>query len=250
MNSSSPLTRTQVRTLNENWTRVTGSKVCFNWTKEGNQPQEWGASPFGNQSEETKSARQNYNFGEMIGKIKTLQSEGKTICLFVGRTPLEKLPSDQGEAKENEVWVSADISLKPYCSWNNPCIESTDLTQRLYLWLDLNERRLFVSIKGLFDKIVFDQSTSKFLGKNFYQHFSILLHSDESEMLFKDPSTYQERPDKIHPQDISSWQCAAIKEHLETIFHTVEHHEGTDYPYKGNYSGIDKSHFIVRHPKT
>ena len=44
-----------------------------------------------------------------ISKIDALIADGKKVCLFIGRMPKEKLPSETGEAKEDEIWVSGDI---------------------------------------------------------------------------------------------------------------------------------------------
>ncbi len=146
----------------------------------------------GNGLEDSKYEKEKeYNFGETLNKIKTFQSQGKSICLFIGRTPYEQLPSDCDEAKDNELWISADISLIPcgygteYAHYNKLLLPSVNLKERLHLWIDLNQQQGIELIRGLFDKIVIDQSTLKLLCNDFPKRSIILLHSAESELIFE-----------------------------------------------------------------
>ncbi len=269
MNPHSSMSAEEIQSLNQKWQDTVAPKVCFQW------------GDYNNETEQSKSVKESYKLGETVAKIKTLQSEGKTICLFIGRIPLEKLPSDCSEAKENEVWVSADISFTPseYCA---QMIDSTDLTQRLYLWVDFNQQEGLVLIRGLFDKIIIDQSTVKGIrNDDFAKRFSILFHTSESEMVFEDPSwwgmRFDESSDKLFTfstnnyatmfdlmmliekcestnQEMNdlSWEIsrAETKAHLETIFHSVQEHIDEPYPYQTNYNNEGKDRFyIVRNPK-
>jgi hypothetical protein len=152
----------------------------------------------GDETEYGKTQKVAYPFGETIAKIQSLQAEGKKICLFIGRSPFEELPSDHGEAKENEVWISADIllissegrsknlngeqlHLENYQTMKNPL----DINRRLHLWLDFNQQEGLQLVQGLFDKVVIDNSTAHIFKDNFTQRFSILLHAPESEIIFQ-----------------------------------------------------------------
>lgn len=57
--------------------------------------------------------KEDYKISEVINKINHSRAEGKSICLFVGRTPYERLPADYNEAKDNEIWISSDFALTP-----------------------------------------------------------------------------------------------------------------------------------------
>lgn len=131
-----------------------------------------------------KEQEKNYNFGATVQKIKDLQAQGKSICLFVGRSPVEKLPSDYGEAGDNEVWVSADMSLCPQTK--SPEIPYSK--DRLHLWLDCNQPEGLALIQGLFDKIVIDGSTTKGLANDFVRRFLKLLRGLGCQMIFENPT--------------------------------------------------------------
>jgi hypothetical protein len=160
----------EITELNQKWQEIESTHV-------------WKQTPEENLSQ--ISEKQTYKLGEITAKIKKLQSEGKSICLFVGRTPLEKLPSHYSEAKENEVWVSGDIALVSPEGFKE--LEDSELNQRIHLWFDFNHQEGLDLIQGLFDKIVIDCSTPKFLNNDFIKRFSILLHSPQSEMIFPNP---------------------------------------------------------------
>ncbi len=268
-NQSTIMSTEEIQSLNEKWQETIAPNIYFAWS-----------GPL-NRSEQARMAKESYKLGEIIAKIKTLQSEGKTICLFLGRTPLEHLPSDRNEAKGNDVWISADISLNPFLDTLYPpqLIDSSDLTQRLYLWLNFNEQEDLILIQGLFDKIVIDQSTVKeFRKHDFAKRFSILLHTPESELIFEDPSWYicslnekaffskdnyvvnfsqpvisflnSTKEGKNMQQRMEEFSTGITKVHLETIFHIVEEHKDEKYPYITGYNNKEgKDHyFVVRHP--
>jgi hypothetical protein len=125
-----------------------------------------------------------YDFDAQLNKIREAQKQGKKICLFVGRCPLEKLPSDMGEASENEFWVSGDGLIRPQCK--PPEIDESRIGERNFLWLDFNQNEfldLLVREKISFDKIVVDLSTTKGLLKFFPRRFKSILKDENSEVI-------------------------------------------------------------------
>ncbi len=128
-----------------------------------------------------------------LKRIDAYQEQGKTLCLFVGRTPAEKLPSETGEANPNEIWVSGDISD------TGPAINP----DRIHLHFDFNEQRLIEKLKRKFDLIVIDLAVAHSLRDDFANRFSEMLRSFESKMILEafsglmafDLSAYQPRFD-------------------------------------------------------
>ncbi len=223
----------------------------------------------------------NYNFGAVVLKIKGYQAQGKKICLFIGRTPIEPLPSDLGEAEENEVWVSADIALLP--SEGGRRVETS--SDRLHLWLDFNQQEGLNLVKGLFQKVVVDISTVKALNSDFAKRFSILLQSSKSQITFEldvkcpancfgekeffNPSNYSltiplalhDKQDQLGPVDseeyaanLDRWEkelfTKYFKSHLNDLYHTVEQHNKV-YPYLTNCTTDTETvdFFVVSNPK-
>jgi hypothetical protein len=112
----------------------------------------------------------------MVGKIDQLVQGGKRASLFIGRTMLESLP----EASEDEVWVSCDL-FKGHKS-------KTPGADRIHLWMNCNQQEAIEVLKGLFDRVVIDTSTIKFLTNDFALRFSKLLRSPESCLIFESSS--------------------------------------------------------------
>ncbi len=174
INNSIRLSPENILDLDQQWKTIVSPQVCLKW------------ADFINETEQSKAKKEVYKFGETIAKIQSFQSQGKSICLFMGRTPLEKLPPDHGEAKENEIWISSDIA------WISPegyeeLKNTPDVEERLHLWVNFNHQESLYLIKGLFDKIVIDQSTTKALKNDFARRFAILLRNSESKMIFENP---------------------------------------------------------------
>ena len=103
----------------------------------------------------TQQVDNSYKFGEMVGKIHQLLCEGKKTCLFVGRTSSEPLPPNNQE----EEWISADMY--------RVSSGEESLSGRIHLWIDCNQQEAIESLTGLFDRIVVDWSTIKFLNNDF-----------------------------------------------------------------------------------
>lgn len=292
--------------LDQKWQAIVSLQVYVDINNYG--AREW---------ELTNYRKEDYRLSEVIAKIKNLQTEGKLICLFIGRTPCERLPPDFNEAKENEFWFTGDIALI-HSEYHEVLKENPTIDN--HLWFDFNHQQGLNLINGLFDKIVIDQSTVKAFPNDFPKRFASLLRNSESEMIFEsyiqhgyshqqedftyDPlkhnfnvsfsflekkikkinDTYLEyiqthsiedierdkqslkekQPDlleetdeyfegyfKKHIGDSSSNSYisnlnALFKDHLNSIYNTVEEHVGS-YPYTTDWGG--EHYFVVRDPK-
>lgn len=118
--------------------------------------------------------KSDYDLKSVVNQIESLSSTDQKVCLFIGRHANEPLPNE-----ENAVWVSGDICL---------AYEPYSLKDRLHLCLDFTDINELAKLQGLFDKIVIDQSTCKFLSieGGFISHFARLLKpSDESCLIFE-----------------------------------------------------------------
>jgi hypothetical protein len=266
----------EIQIRNQQWRNTSAPHVLLEWVEKDHTD-----NPY------TVSQKDAYKFGEILNKIQILQMHGKTICLFIGRTPFEELPSDRREAKENEVWISADPALISPEGFPEDSEGPMTLTKYknlslnpdlIHLWLNFNEQKDLEQIQGLFDKVVIDQSTTKMFENNFTQRFSILLRTPESELIFENPSlpclntlgrelTFTFQPElnslettfaylkSVRKENDLQWlreqATALFKEHLQSIYNKVEEYKNTNYPYTTNYSSWDNTdhYFIVGHPK-
>ena len=118
------------------------------------------------------------NLDPSIQRMDVYLAQGKTLCLFVGRTPKEKLPPETGEAKPNEIWVSGDGHNA------GPAINP----QRIHLHFDFNQQHLIEKLRRKFHLIVVDLSVIKFLEEDFANRFSVMLRTAESRMIFESAS--------------------------------------------------------------
>ncbi len=171
MSAVNYLNPTQIEELNQKWQTIVAPHV---WKTYRDEP-----------PEASESVKKAYKLGELVAKVRKLQSQGFKVCLFIGRVPLEKLPSHYKEAKANEVWVSGDICLDSPEKAEN--LEASELQQRIHCWFDYNKQEGLDLIKGLFDKVVIDGSTTKCLCNDFAKRFGLLLHTPESELIFLNP---------------------------------------------------------------
>ena len=188
-------------------------------------------------------------------------AQGKTLCLFVGRTPKEKLPLETGEAKPNEIWVSGDSTN------NGPAINP----QRIHLHMDFNQQALIEKLRRKFHLIVVDLSVIKFLDNDFANRFSVMLRTAESRMIFEsasgclginparsakepifDPLSYTVTyPFYLNQgkdtKPFVEFGKQKLKSHLQGSFSSVELIDDRPYPYLNNYSRPNQnpSFFIV-----
>lgn len=212
-----------------------------------------------------------------VAKIDALIIEGKKVCLFIGRAPKEKLPTETGEAKENEVWVSGDISDEGI----------TENPERIHLHADFNSEELTPLLANKFARIVIDLSTTKFLYNDFAKRFGQMLRDSTSKIIMSDsngqafPIRADREPENANKEMVFcknsyslrieekiyfgeiSYDRKLIEEfyireytnHLKTRFHRETHFANTDFPYKFSESGVTEyitvkeSHFILSNPK-
>lgn len=104
-----------------------------------------------NQSDEKiqrdKETKLSLTLDETIDKIKKLDLNGKKLCLFIGRTENEELPEE-----EDSIWLSLDCQK----------VENPKYS-RLHLQADFTNLAHLEKMKGLFDKVIVDFSTFKFM---------------------------------------------------------------------------------------
>lgn len=253
--TKSSISPESIEQLNQKWQTIVSPKVFVEWGK--------------NNSDDC-AKKEKYKLGEMIAKIHTFHSEGKSICVFPGRTPYEKLPSDNNEAKENEVWIALDISIIS-SEGRNELIETPGIDQRIFLWIDYNQQEGLELIKGLFDKVVIDQSTTKAFSNDFAKRSAVLLRNSKSELIFEMPfltsygtdiSVTETKFDtqnygviipikslskigegltnieksKLRNKFLNETVSNCIGLHLKTLYNSVEEHKEKNYPYLTNYS--------------
>lgn len=219
--------------------------------------------------------KEKYRFGETVSKLKSFQSQGKKLCLFMGRTPYEKLPSDNNEAMPNEIWASADIALiSP--EYRESIKDLPGTGERYHFWMDLNHQPSLMIVCGLFDKIVIDISMTKFLTHDYPRRFSVLLHTDESVLIFDNSFTSQlntqiqnlefnhnfcklEVPQKEYIEKFKELGCEGMSSHflnlaqergliyLKEIYHKVDEYSTvtSPFPYKVNRVNTDPYKYVV-----
>lgn len=123
-----------------------------------------------------KSLEETYCLETMIKKIVIATQNNQKICLFIGRTADEPLPLE-----ENCTWVSGDKYLS-----KQPC----SLEDRIHLLCDFTDELQLEKFHTLFDKIVIDQSTCKFLDGDFISRFVKLLKKNEDSQLIFERTPY------------------------------------------------------------
>lgn len=94
-----------------------------------------------------------YSLDKAIEQVKVLsQDPKKKLCLFIGRSPGEPFPGVDQEKPDDEIWVSLDCQ-------NNPKFSH----RQLHLQIDMREAAEMERIRGLFEKVLVDFSTFKFV---------------------------------------------------------------------------------------
>lgn len=120
-----------------------------------------------------------YDFEENVSKIKKLSMLDQKICLFIGRCADERLPIEKGC-----FWVSGDLHLA----------EKSFSSDRIHLRCDFTKPEQLIKLNGLFDKIVIDQSTCKFMEGDFISRFALLLKESSSSQLIFEVTPYMYNP--------------------------------------------------------
>jgi|GEM_PF-6577287 len=167
------------------------------------------------QSDE-KIAKQKYRYS-IDGLFKTIDEQrktGKKICLFIGKTPDEPLPTRDGE-----VWISGG-------SW----IENGIPEDRLHVWLSFNKLKAKDPfLAGKFDKVVISpQKRSLYHRPDRLDSVANLLHDDTSELII-------------------DGDRKEIKADFEKQFDQVECHENETFPYDSTTSTT--GYFVLKQPK-
>jgi hypothetical protein len=122
----------------------------------------------------SEELKKNYNLQEVINKIKVFAKD-HSVCLFIGKQPHESLPIEK-----NVIWISGDI-----------VVTKSIPEDRLHLWLNFVDSDQLKDFTQLFDKIIIDRETRKFMGQNsekedFISRFQFLLKpNSNSELLFE-----------------------------------------------------------------
>ena len=225
---------------------------------------------------ELEDEKEHYDFAKVRTAMVLAHEQGKKVCLAIGRTAWEKLPSDTGDAEENEIWFPVDCSLTPQLK-DTP--EVKDWDKRLFLWVDVNMQKFLLLIQGLVDTIFIDISTTKAFQTDFAKRFCFLLRDSTSKMIFENPVkqaiktqgascqaefssesyTYLTSIDYVvqkqdilinrgvpkeealekADEEINKATMTSMTEHLKTIFSSVIYHENDTFPYQSTGDNID-----------
>jgi hypothetical protein len=142
-----------------------------------------------------------YSLKETIQKIKELSQSGEKVCLFIGRTISESLPKEEGV-----IWISGDREfVQTTYSADSSSINS--LKEKIHICCDFTDEKSMGEFRGLFNKIVIDRSTCKFMDGDFISRFARLLKPySESNMIFeKTPYTTVYSTEVKEPQNRYSY---------------------------------------------
>lgn len=204
---------------------------------------------------------------------KSLPAQGKQLCLFIGRQRHEELPQ-----AENEVWVSLDPQL------GKPTLDQ----DRIHLQAEIGSAESFIPLKRmekLFDRVVLDQSTLKFIGDDPWRKLARLLKDDPNSTLITEATTGTnalldaERmqqwtlrssfpyggfavpllemhlaKDAQEQTAIRAKYCTEMYRktnvYLSTLFAKVEHIQDRPYPYATNYRDQDgkDDYYVLQGP--
>ncbi len=132
------------------------------------------ADPISNQTyfrpASLQGPEQSYDPDALAEEIKKIRAAGKKVFLYICRTENQPLPSEEGC-----VWVSGDIAVHGIIP-----------PSRLHIWADFTNEEHLKRFYGLFDKLVVDLSSVKFLGVDFISRLVPLLNpSQDAEFVFE-----------------------------------------------------------------
>lgn len=116
---------------------------------------------------------------DSLSKIDALMNTGKKICLFIGRTAAEKLPTETGEAQPDEVWISGDTLQR-----------ETLNKERIHVRDNFNDDHFITKLRRKFDLIVLDIAVIKTVDNDFAKRFSVMLRTPHSELIFEGSTGY------------------------------------------------------------
>ncbi len=200
-----------------------------------------------------------YDLDQTINKVKGVNNR---LCLFIGRTPRESLP-----ANPNETWVSLDIE---------PCDHVP--AGRLHLSMDFNDRLQRQKIEKLFDKVVVDYSTIKFLGDDPWRDLGSLVKPLPTSTIITeswpgaifyvtrdrlDPHAYKAAATLIPLEEYATAldqqglrqqylnkTLIQTRNYLRTLFDNSEYVVDKPFPYENPHAVGHIPHYILRGPRT
>lgn len=202
------------------------------------------------------------NYSEdLFAYVQQLANTNKKVCAKIGCTDVEPLPTDTGEAADDEIWISIDKEK----------IGLQENSKRIHLQLDLNNpHQNFQKIQSCFDKIVLDINVLYFLHNDPFRTIGSLLRTGENSIFITEshegylPRFGDEITDdidvtkgdavpivsgKLSPEEAIKTFNEKRKKYLETLFTKVQLVTQKPFPYKHNYSHLKgystKSFYIL-----
>lgn len=196
----------------------------------------------------------NYQLQDVVDRIKQLATEGKKMCLILGRIDSEPLPQ---ESDPNVCWVSLDL----FSTGNIP-------PDRLHLWVSLNGDDspglddVMPKLQGIFDKVVADWSSWKCCGTGgddsaIDKCFRLLKpNNPNSELMFEESIScgsrafstepecsetgyslpYAERDNQQMHADCELEVRRIVRDKLDHLFDSHRLVTGTVYPYQYHFT--------------
>lgn len=208
------------------------------------------------------NSTESYSLEQAIIKIRNFAKEEKKLCLFLGRSDEEVVPQE-----DDAVWISLDISVSAKPSPN-----------RLHLQMDFNDSTEMAKIKGLFDKVIVDQSTFKFIRDKPWKRLSELLkpsieslliteahpgsicyfdHNNPKQAELANKSSYEDggvilpikaAMDEKFAQKCEDERLIKVTNYLKTIFKKVTLEQNKPYPYPTKWCDGQSSFFVLNGP--
>ncbi len=185
-------------------------------------------------SEKLETVAYYYDFSAVIEEAIKAKKQGKKICLVIGRRPSEESPHEAKQAKHNEVWFSADISMLKEDLFHPRA--------NRHFWLDFNDSQTLQALKGMFDSIVIDESTPKELKGDFANQLGILLRSKDSQLMFKaDPGYRLDVDEKEHTFNSSKGHGKhfPVQSSVDKAVLIEQHENNLTLHFQNTYAGVE-----------
>ena len=207
---------------------------------------------------------------KVIQVIKQAREKEKKIKLIIGRTSSEPLPKEN-----NTLFVSLDIKKDAY--------SYSDVKKRLHLCMDIDKSANINRLQNLFDEVIVDYSTLKYISKPWVSLKPLLDPSSQSKLITEIPNIiFGVEPSKTIPSnwkeqgiiyiskqlminpDLSVMKDNFIQKkqneiegYLGNLFHSVKRIDNKPYPTRNNQffqkrdngQSLKSSFFILTHPK-
>ncbi|CCB90212.1 hypothetical protein [Simkania negevensis] len=137
------------------------------------------------ESENPEEVSQNNQLG--IAAILKANEAGKKIGLLIGRDFNQPVPQEKG-------WLSVDGNIE-----GNP-MKFDELASRIDLKMDFDNIETIQKLKGLFDKVVVDFSTLKFLSKTRDDFHTLLKQQPSSVLIVETECTVALNPSRLEKE--------------------------------------------------